>query len=151
MKQEIPWDLIDFVNESNKIEGMGEASEQEIFAHKRLVELEKLTILDLEAFVRTVQPGAILRRQVGLDVRVGRYIAPPGGPQIEIELGKLLGDANYGAPAYEVHMRYETLHPFSDGNGRSGRAVWLWQQGELGAPLGFLHKFYYETLNRYHG
>jgi Fic family protein len=35
-----------------------------------------------------------------------------------------------------------------DGNGRSGRAIWLWQmlRQEGGAPLGFLHHFYYQTL-----
>jgi hypothetical protein len=35
--------------------------------------------------------------------------------------------------------------PTTDGNGRSGRALWLWcMRGR--APLGFLHQFYYQTL-----
>lgn len=42
---------------------------------------------------------------------------------------------------------YETLHPFTDGNGRSGRALWLWAMGGIHrAPLGFLHHFYYQAL-----
>ena len=36
-------------------------------------------------------------------------------------------------------------HPFTDGNGRSGRALWLWQMNNH-APFGFLHTFYYQTL-----
>ena len=47
--------------------------------------------------------------------------------------------------ACETHVRYELLHPFLDGNGRSGRALWLWLMGQ--APLGFLHTFYYQTLS----
>ncbi len=142
--------LIKFVTESNRIEGMGVPNEREIAAHKNLLELEKLTVADLEVFVGLVQPNAVLRRKVGLDVRVGDYIAPLGGPHIEIILKGLLDDANYGAPSYEIHMRYETIHPFTDGNGRSGRAIWLWQRKGI-APLGFLHQFYYDTLGNYHG
>ncbi len=142
--------LTDFVAESNRIEGMGEPTEREISAHENLVKLEKLTVADLEQFVGLVQPNAILRRKAGLDVRVGGYVAPPGGPLIEMSLKGLLDDANFGAPAYEIHLRYETIHPFTDGNGRSGRAVWLWQRKGI-APLGFLHQFYYDTLGNYHG
>ena len=53
-----------------------------------------------------------------------------------------------------VHLsgrcRYETLHPFMDGNGRSGRILWAWQMIEHniapGLSLGFLHAYYYQTL-----
>ena len=144
------WNLLAFIAESNIIEGMGQPTEREIAAHKNLLKLEKLTVADLEVFVGLVQPNAVLRRKVGLDVRVGDYIAPLGGPHIEIILKGLLDDANYGAPSYEIHMRYETIHPFTDGNGRSGRAIWLWQRKGI-APLGFLHQFYYDTLGNYHG
>lgn len=48
-------------------------------------------------------------------------------------------------PPWEVHIAYEMLHPFTDGNGRSGRMLWAWQMRNF--PLDFLHTFYYQTLN----
>lgn len=41
------------------------------------------------------------------------------------------------------------LHPFMDGNGRTGRAVWAWamqRDGQDPFALSFLHRFYYQTL-----
>lgn len=57
---------------------------------------------------------------------------------------------------YVVHHAYESLHAYTDGNGRSGRALWLWGMRRLyrGQTLkfdrvlriGFLHCWYYQSL-----
>jgi len=149
------YNIGDFVRESNRIEGINrEPLVAEIDAHMVFLEADALAVPLVEEFVRIVQPYAILRRQYGLDVRVGDYLAPLGGPDIEMELTKLVDDINYWNIAdkrfdsfiHDTHLRYERLHPFTDGNGRSGRAIWLWMQGGY-APIGFLHQFYYDTLN----
>jgi hypothetical protein len=140
--------LADFIRESNRIEGIYRApTRAEIAATQTFLDLPTLTIADVAGLVTVYQPGAILRDQPGLNVRVGNYVAPPGGPEIPIALKTLLGRINAGPILpWEAHVAYETLHPFTDGNGRSGRAIWLWQH--LGvSPLGFLHEFYYETLS----
>lgn len=143
--------LVAFANESNHIEGMGAATEAEIDALGELVYRASIGVPELEHYVKVVAPGHKLRRKRGLNVRVGDHIAPPGGPDIEAGLQHLLATLDQGTP-YSNHVAYELVHPFTDGNGRSGRALWLWehiQNGTEARPmaLGFLHTFYYETLS----
>lgn len=136
-----------FVAESNRIEGIHRApTKQEIDATLEFVNLPRITLDDLEKLVYVYQRNGHLRDEPGMDVRVGNYIAPPGGPHIKTRLEALLEDVNERRwSPYHIHQQYEHLHPFIDGNGRSGRAIWLWQMGEF--PLiGFLHAFYYQTL-----
>lgn len=137
--------LEDFVAESNRIEGiLRNPTPEEIEAHRVLLNTQIPDVSDIEQFVSVVAPGHVLRDQDGLDVRVGDHIAPFGGATIRKELAFLLRKIKISDP-WKTHVAYETLHPFTDGNGRSGRAIWLWQMGR--APLGFLHQFYYQTLS----
>ncbi len=51
---------------------------------------------------------------------------------------------------FEAHVAYEKSHPFMDGNGRSGRAIWAWMMQREGLDpysLQFLHRWYYQSLN----
>lgn len=59
-----------------------------------------------------------------------------------------------------IHSQFETIHPFLDGNGRTGRMLitfYLWQEGYLEKPVLFLSSYfkkhqqlYYDKLGSYH-
>jgi hypothetical protein len=144
--------LVAFVVESNRIEGIHrDPLDREISAHETFLELPEVTVPALERFVDAVA-GASLRTLPGMNVIVGPHKPPPGGPKIEAELSELLGSiTNPGlATPWEIHVEYESLHAFTDGNGRSGRALWAWQtlrEGRDPFALPFLRRVYYDALD----
>lgn len=147
-----------FATESDRIEGIDTEDER----HKRhIVELEillgrpKLAIADLERFLAGTQPDARIRDRKGRNVSIMRkgvvlHRPPEGGLEIVGRLEELLKQINRGElEPGEAHAAYESLHPFTDGNGRSGRALWAWHMEKIGENpfgLGFLHLFYYQAL-----
>ncbi len=145
--------LVQFIMESNSIEGIRrEPTEGEISMLDNFLDLshDKLTIEDLIAFVKEYEPSARLRLN-GENAYVGDHVAPVGGASISYWLDEILGDINEGILSpYEAHCEYETLHPFTDCNGRSGRAIWAWMMTREGEDLQpFLQTFYYQSLSQY--
>jgi hypothetical protein len=140
-----------FVVESNLIEGIKGFRPSELEAAQEFLDSEP-SISELQKFVGVCEPGAVLRDRPGLNVRVGSHLPPQGGPDIRADLvGLLKGARSKTSDPYATHIAYETLHPFTDCNGRSGRILWAWQMvnqvDELGLDLGFLHRWYYQTLS----
>jgi|TARA_Y100000034_G_scaffold128090_1_gene182114 hypothetical protein len=143
-----------FVRESNWIEGIRrEPSLKEIAITREFLNLDFIAVRHVVDLVKVYQPAAMLRSEPGLDVldivRFGSHVAPPGGPEIAEALADILRKAQRpNASFYITHHNYERLHPFNDGNGRSGRALWLWQfwRQHGFVPESFLRQFYYQAL-----
>lgn len=156
-----------FVRESNAIEGIHRKPTREEMRHSADI-LSKgiVSINDLEVFVSILIPVGNrynrLRDREGLDVHVGGYKAPSGGPEIRDRLEAILRVAPITKPFF-VHGDFEYLHPFTDGNGRVGRLLWL--HGMMREDrendtvrnvnqintLGFLHVWYYQSLENWNG
>jgi len=154
-------ELVDFMLESNKIEGIEGALGGEVEAFEHFLGLDRIYIGNVVGLVHRFQPGAFIRTAVGSEVWVGDHKAPCGGSAIRMVLTEILDHVDLweqglpNASPFEVHKDYETLHPFTDGNGRSGRAIWAWQmlhaplgtrERKVGLSLGFLHEWYYQSL-----
>lgn len=157
-------DLRRFIEESNHIEGKHDTvSPAEFQAYERFLELDEIKIADILALAACVpldRPAA-LRNLPGMDIVVGDHRPQPGGPEIPGMLAELLVKVNdpdiqaRHAMTTDVHVAYETLHPLMDGNGRTGRAIFLWMDHRAGRrrvwKIGFQHEWYYRTLGLVRG
>lgn len=140
-------DIEDIVTESNAIEGIfRKPTDEEIEATFNFLELEEIRIEDVENLAN-VFANAPLRDKPDMNVRVGTYFPPVGGPKIREELTRILERVNKEPDknSFQNHRDYQSLHPFMDGNGRTGRAIWWWQNKNC--RLSFLQAFYYLSLN----
>lgn len=94
------------------------------------------------------------------------FVPPPPHevPRALGDLEKFIHAKNDGYPplikAALIHAQFETIHPFVDGNGRTGRlliTMYLWQEKLLEIPLLYFSEFfkknqelYYRYLQGYH-
>lgn len=92
-------------------------------------------------------------------VRVGRHVPPPP-EQVSGLMRELLDWWNKEAPKWSpvlssaiVHFQFEDIHPFADGNGRTGRMLALWELYRRGFDthhIFSIDEVYWEDRPRYY-
>lgn len=121
-------------------------------AHEEILHLHKIIAGD-------VMDQGTAGRYRNIAVRVGKYVPPPlqdvSGLMFELltwwnkesaKLSPVLSSAI-------VHYRFESIHPFADGNGRTGRALALWELYRRGFDTHHIFsvdEFYWENRPRYY-
>ena len=92
-------------------------------------------------------------------VRVGGYVPPPPGDVSGLMFELLTWWNKESAKLSPVlssailHSRFEAIHPFADGNGRSGRALALWELYRRGFDTHHIFsvdEFYWQDRPRYY-
>ena len=146
-----PANLEGFLRESLAIEGIHRRpNAAELKGTRSFLALGRIDGVDVCNLQAIHAPEMPLRTLPGMNVRVGRYVAPPGGPDIAVRLQLICNDVSRNSVnVWKAHIAFENLHPFMDGNGRTGRTLWAWHMRSVGMdPFGlpFLHRFYYQTL-----
>jgi Fic family protein len=92
-------------------------------------------------------------------VRVGRYL-PPAPEMVSGLMSELLEWWNKEASKWSpiissavIHHHFEDIHPFADGNGRTGRTLALWELYRRGFDthhIFSIDEFYWEDRPRYY-
>ncbi len=132
--------MLEYIRQSNLIENIDDPMEdtRSLRAWKWLEKQPYIGISDLLELHRKITCGQLPANEAGnfrrVFVRVGHYVAP--SPEI----------AKYKATDWlysliehwqtldpkEMHVRFEKIHPFIDGNGRTGRMLLWYHEIKLG-------------------
>lgn len=122
--------------------------------------------LSTNSFVKIVQTikqnGSSIRNAPGTTITSNNRIiyTPPEGEDVIRNLLKNLEDFIYTEDGIDsliklaiLHYQFEAIHPFFDGNGRTGRVVnmlYIVEKGLLDTPILYLSKYIIENKNEYY-
>jgi Fic family protein len=158
------------IEEGRKLPGANERARREIlnyFAGLRFVErhatrhpIRHADIFELHQIIATgVMDQGSAGRYRTIRVRVGPFVPPPP-EDVSGLMRELLEWWNTAAADLSpvlssaiLHHRFETIHPFADGNGRTGRTLALWELYRRGFDTHHIFsvdEFYWEDRPRYY-
>ena len=137
-------DVLKFLHQSNLIEGVTDADSllQSYYAWDCAMERDELStglILRAHKIIMLHQPISPLHRghwrncAVSIGGEVACHYSTVDGRMVQwVNKWKL---ANLEEAIRQAHVEFEHIHPFVDGNGRTGRLVLNWQRVKAGLPI----------------
>ncbi|MBK9529071.1 MAG: Fic family protein [Acidobacteria bacterium] len=158
------------IEEGRTLVAAGERSQREVlnyFAGLRYVEknADKKRLHHEHVFTlhKILADGVMDQGEAGryrtIHVRVGNYVPPPPDDvsPLMFELlewwNKKSTELSPVLSSSILHHRFESIHPFADGNGRTGRALALWELYRRGFDTHHIFsvdEFYWEDRPRYY-
>ena len=122
------------IHESNLIENIDDPKEdkQSLVAWnwlKKQPRINHYEVIHLHELITKNQgvPGGFRNQEV----RVGNYY-PPVCYQVPYLMDNWLMDLWESIDPMDMHIKFERIHPFLDGNGRTGRMLMWWHEAKLG-------------------
>lgn len=131
-------DMREYIRESNLIEGIDseQADKDCLLAWERMQSYDTMTHYSLMLMHRMIthsQPDLSPSEKGNyrrIQVYVGKHV-PPAAHMVPSLMMDYLSTFEAMDPI-EAHVRFETIHPFVDGNGRTGRMLLWWHQLKVG-------------------
>ena len=128
--------------------------------HARKRRITHADILRLHAVIASeVMDQGLSGRYREIRVRVGQYL-PPAPEMVSGLMAELLEWWNTRSATWSpvlssaiIHYQFEAIHPFADGNGRTGRALALWEIYRRGFDTHHIFsvdEVYWENRPRYY-
>ena len=159
------------LEEGKELQAVTERSRREVlnyFAGLRFIEKNlkksRLTHEDILRLHKIIAGGGVMNQGTAgqyrtIAVRVGRFVPPPVSDVPRL-MSELLEWWNKEAPKVSpaltsaiIHYRFECIHPFADGNGRTGRTLALWELYRRGFDTHHIFsvdEWYWEDRQRYY-
>ena len=142
----------DYIRESNAIEGVFQESEIELslkawkYLSKVRAPLKIEHILECHRLImKNLWPRIAGKFRV-VDIQVGNDTDFPSCKDIKSKMDHFITINRVAPPkdaleALSAHLAFEAIHPFRDGNGRTGRMIYWWHCHQLGlTPILFTAK-----------
>ena len=133
--------------------GYQKVKKQNALTLNTILEIQEILEGNRAGFRKT--PGTVLKNE-----KTGEIVFEPPSPEKVTEymsaLERFMNDASEIDPLVRmalIHHQFETIHPFYDGNGRTGRIInilYLVQTGLLDTPILYLSRYINQTKDEYY-